>query len=77
MQVSRWGNSLAIRLPAAVVEALQLHEGDDIEVVVAGARAFELKKKPGVDDFLASLREFRGTLPADFIFERDDANDRS
>ena len=35
MQVSKWGNSLAIRLPAAVVEALELHEGDDIEVVGA------------------------------------------
>jgi antitoxin component of MazEF toxin-antitoxin module len=26
MQVSKWGNSLAIRLPASVVEALELHE---------------------------------------------------
>ena len=33
MQVTRWGNSLAIRLPAAVVEALSLKEGDDIEAV--------------------------------------------
>ncbi|MGB5735348.1 MAG: AbrB/MazE/SpoVT family DNA-binding domain-containing protein [Thiohalocapsa sp.] len=29
MQVSKWGNSLAVRLPAAVVEALELREGDD------------------------------------------------
>ena len=29
MQVGRWGNSLAIRLPAAMVEALDLKEGDD------------------------------------------------
>ena len=36
MQVARWGNSLAIRLPASVVEALGLKEGDDIEV---GSRA--------------------------------------
>jgi antitoxin MazE len=28
MQVSKWGNSLAVRLPAAVVEALGLKEGD-------------------------------------------------
>ena len=34
MQVAKWGNSLAIRLPVAVVEALDLREGDDIEVVV-------------------------------------------
>ncbi len=39
MQVSKWGNSLAIRLPAAVVKALELKEGDDIEVRVAGEKA--------------------------------------
>lgn len=26
MQVSKWGNSLAVRLPASVVEALELKE---------------------------------------------------
>jgi len=30
MQVSKWGNSLAVRLPATIVEALHLKEGDDI-----------------------------------------------
>jgi len=41
MQVSKWGNSLAIRLPAAVVEALELHEGDDIEIRFSGMRPGE------------------------------------
>ncbi len=43
MHVSKWGNSLAIRLPAAVVETLDLKEGDEIEIVVAGARSFETR----------------------------------
>ena len=34
MQVAKWGNSLAVRLPAAVVEALEIKEGDDIEIEV-------------------------------------------
>ena len=46
MQVSKWGNSLAIRLPAAVVAALKLNEGDDIEVVIANERVFKVRKKP-------------------------------
>ena len=41
MQVSKWGNSLAVRLPAAVVEALGLKDGDQVEVQVAGKRAFQ------------------------------------
>lgn len=77
MQVSKWGNSLAIRLPAAVVEVLELREGDDIEVRIAGKREFELKKKPGSAQLLARLRKFRGRLPADFTFDRDAANARN
>lgn len=76
MQVSRWGNSLAIRLPVSVVEALDLREGDDIEVIVAGHRKFEIRKKPGTDEFLARLRKYRGRLPADFRFDREEANER-
>ena len=40
MQVSKWGNSLAVRLPAVVVEALDLKEGDEIEISIAGKRDF-------------------------------------
>jgi len=76
MHVAKWGNSLALRLPVAVVEALRLKEGDDIEVRVAGDRAFEIKRKPGRSDYLERLRKFRGTLPVDFVFDRDSANAR-
>jgi antitoxin MazE len=76
MQVSRWGNSLAIRLPAVVVDALGLKEGDDIEIAVAGARNFEVSKSPGPRDILERLRKYRGRLPADFKFDRLEANAR-
>ena len=38
MQVTKWGNSLAVRIPAAVAEALELKEGDDIEIRIADRR---------------------------------------
>jgi antitoxin MazE len=76
MQVSKWGNSLAVRLPAAVVEALTLKEGDEIEIQVAGARTFEIKRKPGARELLERLRKFRGRLPAEFQFDRLEANTR-
>jgi antitoxin MazE len=76
MRVSKWGNSLAVRLPVAVVDAMGLKEGDDIEIQVAGARAFEIVKKPGAREVLARLRKFRGRLPADFRFDRLEANER-
>lgn len=76
MQVSKWGNSLAIRLPAAVVDALRLKEGDQIEIQVAGKRAFEVTKAPSTRELLARLRKFRGRLPATFKFDRLEANER-
>ena len=76
MQVSKWGNSLAIRLPISVVKVLGLKEGDDIEVKVAEDRLFEVGKKLGPREHLEKLRAFRGKLPADFTWDRDEANAR-
>jgi antitoxin MazE len=76
MQVSKWGNSLAVRLPAVVVEALELKEGDEIEIHVAEAREFAVARKPGRRELLKRLRTFRGRLPEDFKFDRDEANAR-
>jgi len=76
MQVGKWGNSLAVRLPAAVVEALALKEGDEVEIYVADARELAVSRKPGRDELLKRLRAFRGRLPADFRFDREEANAR-
>jgi antitoxin MazE len=76
MQVAKWGNSLAVRLPAAVVEALQLKEGDQIEIRVAQRRAFEVSRDQSRERALARLRKLRRPLPAGFIFDRTDVNVR-
>ena len=59
-----------------MVEALELKAGDDIEIHVADSRAFGVSRKPGRDELLKRLRAFRGRLPADFKFDRDEANAR-
>lgn len=76
MQVCKWGNSLAIRLPSSIVELLELEEGDDIEVIVADGRTFEIRKKPSNKELLMRVRKFRGRLPIDFRFDREDASGR-
>jgi antitoxin MazE len=76
MQVAKWGNSLAVRLPRSVVKALRLKVGDEIEIAIAGARRFNVKRDSRRDEALARLRQFRGRLPADFKFDRAAANDR-
>jgi antitoxin MazE len=76
MRVAKWGNSLAIRLPAAVVEALQLKDGDDIEIRVAGKRKFEANRDLGREKALERLRQLSVRLPRGFVFDREEANER-
>src|SRR5262245_12369862 len=76
MQVARWGNSLAVRLPSAVVEALDLKEGDQIEIRIAGEREFEVSRDRSKERALARLRKLRRPLPPGFTFDRLDANER-
>jgi antitoxin MazE len=76
MQVSKWGNSLAVRLPRAVVEALKLREGDNIEIIVAGTRRFEIARDHSREQALARFRALKRPLPKGFSFDRDEANER-
>jgi antitoxin MazE len=76
MRVAKWGNSLAVRLPAAVVEVLDLKDGDEIELRVLDEREFGVTRKPSREELLKRLRAFRGRLPDDFKFDRDEANAR-
>lgn len=74
MQVAKWGNSLAVRLPAAVVQALELKEGEEIELHVVGERTLEVARKAPRRELLERLRRLRGRLPADFRFDRLEAH---
>jgi antitoxin MazE len=76
MQVFRWGNSLAIRLPAAVVEALDLKDGDQIEVRIIDPRDFELSRDRSREEALERLRRLRRPLPPGFRFDRITAYER-
>jgi antitoxin MazE len=45
MRVSKWGNSLAVRLPKALVEKLGIAEGDDVDVVGGRTNHRDLEKR--------------------------------
>jgi antitoxin MazE len=75
MQVAKWGNSLAVRFPASLVAALDLKEGEEIELHLVGEKNFEVSKKPGREELLTRLHALRGRLPADFHFDRLQANE--
>jgi antitoxin MazE len=77
LQVSKWGNSLAVRLPKALVEQLGLKEGDDVNVVAGRDGTVEVETKE--DQRRRALERIAArnwTLPPDYKFDRDEANER-
>ncbi|MEO9191691.1 MAG: AbrB/MazE/SpoVT family DNA-binding domain-containing protein [Acetobacteraceae bacterium] len=76
MQVGKWGNSLAVRLPASIVEILDLKEGDDIEIEIAGKRELRVNRDNSRAEALRRLRALQKPLPPGFRFSRDEAHER-
>ena len=76
MRVAKWGNTLAVRLPEAMVEALGLKEGDDVEIHVTRPRPVTVTERPNRRQVLRRLRKYRGRLPATVKFDRFEENER-
>ena len=77
MQVSKWGNSLAVRLPKALVDQLGLKEGDELSVVAAGNGAIEVETKENQRRrALERMAARNWTFPPGYKFDRDEANER-
>jgi antitoxin MazE len=76
MKVARWGNSLALRIPREVVRALDLKEGDEVELAGGRGKKIEVSRRPSREESIRDLRRFRGSMPPDYRFDRDEANGR-
>lgn len=77
MQISKWGNSLAVRLPKALVDQLGLKEGDELNVVAASQETIEIETKEARRRrAIARMASRNWTLPPDYKFDRDEANQR-
>ncbi len=76
MQVAKWGNSLAVRIPNSVVEALDLKEGDDVAIRIAEGPAFEIARDDARQRALERIKAFGLKLPPDWSFDRDEAHTR-
>ena len=76
MRVCKVGDGLAVPLPDDVVRALGLREGDEIAVRTAGDQQVVVERKRHPAEMIDRLRKYRGLFPADFKFDRDEANER-
>jgi antitoxin MazE len=76
MQVAKWGNSLAVRLPKKLVDDMKLKPGDEVEVVKAEGREVAIEKVDKRERFLKAMEQFRWPVPEGYKFDRDEANER-
>lgn len=76
MQVAKWGNSLAVRLPKKLVNELELKAGDEIDIVEAAKNKLAVEKIDRRAEALARMKARAWEAPADYRFDRDEANER-
>lgn len=76
MRVARWGDSLAVRLPKRLVDELGLKAGDELEIVDAHRERLAVERRDTRAAAVARMGERGWTRPADFRFDRDEANER-
>ena len=76
MLVAKWGNSLGVRLPRALVDDLGLKPGDDLQIVAATPARVEVKKDTRREQAVDRMRRRGLRFPAGYAFDRDEANAR-
>lgn len=76
MRVAKWGNSLAVRIPRPVIEALGLQEGDEVRLSAAARGTVAVSRDLRRDDAMARIKKASWSLPPDYRFDRGDANAR-
>jgi antitoxin MazE len=76
MKVSKWGGSLAVRLPKELVELRDIVEGDEVEVDIRKKETDLRSKEEKRAAFLKSMERFNWKTPDGYKFDRDEANER-
>ncbi len=76
MRVAKWGNSLAVRLPKALVDNLDLRAGDEVQIVARTPGGLVVGKDPRRQRAVERMRRRAWALPDGYVFDRNAANER-
>ncbi len=76
MKIAKWGNSLAVRIPADAAALLGLKEGDEIALHPIEPGNCAIHRCQTREEMWEAVRKLRGSIPADFKFDREEANAR-
>jgi antitoxin MazE len=76
MKLAKWGNSLAVRIPAEVVAELGIAPNEEVEIKVTGENSFEVTRDRRRQEAIEKLRSMRFALPDDYVFNREELHER-
>ena len=76
MKFAKWGNSIAVRIPAEVVAKLGISANDEALIKVTGESSFEITRDRRREEALKRLRELRFVLPDNYVFNREELHER-
>ncbi|RXK14602.1 transcriptional regulator/antitoxin MazE [Halarcobacter mediterraneus] len=63
-KISRWGNSQGLRVPKDVMESLQLHIGDNVNITIIDGKAIIEPIRQDIPEF--NLNELVSKIPQDY-----------
>lgn len=76
MHLAKWGNSYAIRIPRDLVEKLNVELGDELVALISYDGSLRITRKLTSEEAIEDLKRFEGLIPANFKFDREEANAR-
>lgn len=76
MKFAKWGNSVAIRVPAEVVAKLRISPNEEAQIKVTGEFSFEVTRDRRRQEAIDNLRKMRFVLPDDYVFNREELHER-
>jgi len=76
MKFAKWGNSIAVRIPAEVVARLGISPDEEAQIKVTGENSFEVTRDTRRQEAIEAIRRLAVPLPAGYKFDREEINDR-
>lgn len=63
-KISKWGNSQGLRVPKDIMESLQLHIGDNVNITIVDGKAIIEPIRQNIPDY--DLNELVSKIPQDY-----------
>jgi antitoxin MazE len=76
MKFAKWGNSIAVRIPAEVVAKLGISPNEEAQIKVTGKFSFEVTRDRRREEAIEKMRKLRFVVPDDYVFNRNEIYDR-